>query len=423
MTPEISFDRTVITVNQDGVVHTLVEFEAPEAPAVQRPPIDVVFVIDNSGSMAGEPLHAVCEAVAQVIRHLGPDDRAGVVTFDNNAQLILPLGRHLDPSAQQRVRAIRAGGSTNLSAGWLMGSELLRTDQRDGAVRRLVVLTDGQVNEGIVDQDALATMVGGGRQIGVSTSCIGFSGHYQEELLGSLANAGGGNDYWCEGADAAARVFLGEFEGLASVVAQNVAITIHPTEAVAVVRVLNDFAVTELDDGAVRVDLGDAFGGERRSVLVAFHTRPQPIGGPVEVAKVHLTWVSTVDGFAAHEHVVPVTVTAGDSTTIDSGADPRVTEEVVLLDAAHQRREARRLADEGDFEGGMFHADLAMNLLSTLPSQATAYAQTVDEYDAISDHSWSSTHSKQAYSASRQMSRKRATQFRTETDEDQHDHH
>ena len=331
MKPELSFDKTVTTVKQGDHVHTLVELTAPPAPEMERPPIDVVFVIDRSGSMSGEPIVAVREAVAGVLRQMGPNDQAGVVAFDTDASMVLPLGRHDSDKSQQRVLRMQTGSSTNMSGGWLMGHEMLRGDQSADRIRRIVVLTDGFVNQGIVSEDELATMVSIGRQSGITTSFIGFSANYQEELLGVLANAGGGNDYWCESADPATRVFQREFDGLASVVAQNVAVIIEPTEAVAVVGILNDFRVTELDNGALRVDLGDAFGDETRSVVVGFHLRPHSTAGTVEVATLRLSWVATAEGFAAHNVSIPITVTAGEAGMIDNGADPRVQAEVTLL--------------------------------------------------------------------------------------------
>ncbi|MGA1074132.1 MAG: vWA domain-containing protein [Ilumatobacteraceae bacterium] len=411
MEPRIAFDRSVVTINQDGLVHTLVEFTAPDAPAVERPPIDVAFVIDRSGSMEGQPLRSVCDAVADVLRRLGPDDRAAVVTFDNSASLVLDLGRHVGPDAAALVRSITPGGSTNLSAGWLLGHQILRDHHRDGAVRRVVVLTDGHVNQGVVDADELASLVVGGRGSGVSSSFIGFAEGFQEELLGTLANAGGGNDYWCASSDAAAQVFLTEFDGLGRVVAQNVSVVVRPTPAVAAMRVLNDFHTTELADGGLRIDLGDAFGGEERSVLVAFHTRPQPAGGTVEVAEVRLSWVSTVDGFAAHEQVVPVTVTAGEPGTIDSGADPRVTNEVVLLEAARERREYRRLADQGDFDGAERLARSVVDRLSELPGEGDAVQMAAQDLDGLRSRRWSVKQSKRAYTTSRASSRKREASF------------
>ena len=412
MKPEVSFDKTVTTVKQGDLVHTMVEIAAPPSPEMERSPIDVVFVIDRSGSMSGEPIVAVREAVAGVLRQMGPNDRAGVVAFDTDASMVLPLGRHDNKKSQQRVLQMSTGASTNMSAGWLMGHEMLRSDCGDDRIRRIVVLTDGYVNQGITGEDELATMVSIGRNSGITTSLIGFSTDYQEELLGTLANAGGGNDYWCESADPAARVFQREFDGLAAVVAQNIAITIEPTDVVAVAGILNDFRVTELDNGALRVDLGDAFGGETRSVVIGFHLRPHSAVGVVDVASLRMSWISTTEGFAAHNVTVPINVTAAEAGMVDSGADPRVQAEVTLLEAAKDRRESRRLANEGDFTESIKHAQKAVDKLQALPEHESALEQARQELNAMLDRSWDEQMSKQSFTSSREMSRKRLSQFR-----------
>ncbi|MGA0971657.1 MAG: vWA domain-containing protein [Ilumatobacteraceae bacterium] len=420
MQPRLSFDRTVITTNTDEQVHTLVEFTAPAAQPIDRPAIDVVFVIDRSGSMSGAPLAAVKQAVHDVIRHLGNNDRCAVVTFGSDSETVIGLDRHTDQAALQAVRNIECDGMTNLSSGWLRAVDILNGDPRPDTLRRIVVLTDGHVNRGITEHDDLGDMVTRGRGNSITTSLIGFADGYDEELVGALANAGGGNDYWCEGADAAGAVFDTEFDGLGRVVAQNVTIEVRPTPAVAVAGVMNDFAVTPLSDPAFRVDLGDAYGDETRSVLLAFNTRPQPAGGTVEVAQLTLSWVDVTSDFAAHTVTVPITVTAGASGTTDSGADPRVVDEVRILEAARDRREARRLADDGDTDAARRLLNRASDGLASVSGFASRTARTEirEDLDALEANAWSGMHSKRAYSTTREMSRKRSSSFRNAQPDD-----
>ena len=96
MQPTVKFDRQLVTVLVDEVVHVMLELTAPPAEPIQRPPVDVVVVLDRSGSMSGAPLEAVTAATAQLLRLAGPDDRLGVVAFDSEAMLVLGLDRH-DP--------------------------------------------------------------------------------------------------------------------------------------------------------------------------------------------------------------------------------------------------------------------------------------------------------------------------------------
>jgi Ca-activated chloride channel family protein len=351
MEPKIAMDHTVVAEHlHDEVVHVMVEIEAPEAPALERAPLDVVIVLDRSGSMSGAPIKAVTEATADVLRLAHPDDRIAVVTFDDDIDVALPLDHAHGDQGQAIVRAIRTGGSTNLSGGWLKALEILNGSLRDGALRRIIVLTDGHANAGISDEDALAELVGTGRQQSITTSFIGFSDGFDEDMLLKLSDAGSGNNYYCEGADQASAVFTTEFNGLASVVAQNISVEIVPTSAVAAVTPLNDFPSVALPNGGRQVTIGDAYGGEKRRLVLAFNLRPQTNHGPLDIAEITLRWTSVVGSVEMHTITIPVAITVGALGTHDAGADPRVRDEVIVLQAAQERRQARNLANSGDFD-------------------------------------------------------------------------
>lgn len=412
MKPNVAFDRTIIVNADNEVVHVLLELTAPEAPAVGRAPLDVALVIDRSGSMGGGKLEAVTAAVARLIRQAGADDRIGVVAFDNDINTVLPLDRHTTPEAVDKVLALRPGGSTNLSGGWFAGRQMLADSLREGAVRRIVVLTDGHANAGVVGTDPLADMVSGGRVDSISTSFIGFGDGYDEGLLAALADSGSGNDYFCADADQAAAVFTDELGGLARVVAQNITVDVLPTAAVAVAGQLNDYPVDSLDSsGAVRLSIGDAFGGEVRPLVLAFHLRPLQPSGSIDVAQIVLRWVATTDGFVAHEVTVPITVTSGAPGTHDAGADPRVVEQVTVLAAARRRQEARRLADQERFEEAERAMHESMRLLAQTTVPADELALVEHEIRQIRDRRWDGFASKSAFSASREAMRSRRKRY------------
>ena len=408
MKPTVKFDRTLVAVLVDEVVHVLLELAAPPAEPVERAPLDVVVVLDRSGSMSGEPLESVTAATAQLLRLAGPDDRLAVVAFDSDVQLVLPLAHHQPDVAARTVQAIQPGGSTNLSGGWLKGLELLTSAPRPEALRRIVVLTDGHANAGITGADHLVPLIKSGYGHGVTTSCIGFGDGHDEQLLAALADGGMGNDYWCAGPDQAAQVFADEFGGLASVVAQNVSVEITPSTAVAATAVLNEFPITELEHG-LQVALGDAFGGERRKLVAQFHLRPITADGPIDVATLTIRWAATTGDVALHTVTMPVVVTAGNGT--DQGADPEVIEEVLRLQVAKHRRDARAAAERGDH-------DTASRLLASgadLLARTSAPPSEIDElrHDsfALSEGMWSAIDAKRQFSRSRSTSKGRRTDY------------
>jgi Ca-activated chloride channel family protein len=412
MQPQISFDRTVITTRNDEVVNVLIELTAPPAPEIERKPLDIVLVLDRSGSMGGQPLDSVTKAAAQLLRLVGASDRIGVVAFDDEVDLVLPLGQHNPTSAGRTVRAITAGGSTNLSGGWLKGLEMLLTDVREDALRRIIVLTDGHANAGITTPDELLALIGGGRARDVSTSCIGFGDGYDERLLAGLADAGRGNDYWCAGPDQAAAVFADEFAGLASVVAQNVSVEIKPSAAVAVAKVLNEFPITDLASGGVQVALGDAYGGETRKVVARFNLRPVAEDGALDVATLTFRWASTVGEVSLHTVTVPVQVTVGDEGAQDPDADPRVHEEVLVLEVARTRREARDAAEIGDYQAASALLRESATTLASMfaPPQGDLEDLRLD-VQRLESGRWDAASSKKLFSRSRSSSRGRKTNY------------
>lgn len=417
MKPSIKFDRTLVTVLVDEVVHVMLELTAPDATQVERAPLDVVIVLDRSGSMSGAPLESVTAATAHLLRLAGTDDRVAVVAFDGEVQLVLPLAHHEPDSASRAVRAIQAGGSTNLSGGWLKGLEMLTSAPRADALRRIIVLTDGHANEGITGADQLVPLIKSGYGRGVTTSCIGFGDGHDERLLAALADGGMGNDYWCAGPDQAAQVFADEFGGLASVVAQNVSVEITPSAAVAAMAVLNEFPITPLADDAVQVALGDAYGGERRKLVAKFHLRPVTTPGPIDVATLTIRWAATTGDVALHTVTVPVVVTAGSGA--DPGADAEVTEEVVRLVVAKNRREARDAAERGNYRS----ASLLLSTSATLLNPAMAMPGEIDELRRnaaeLDEGVWSPAASKRQFSRSRSTHKGRRTDYEAAMDPDQ----
>lgn len=410
MKPTLKFDRTLVTVLVDEVVHVLLELAAPPAAPSQRPPLDVVVALDRSGSMSGAPLEAVTAATAHLLRLAGPHDRIGVVAFDDQVQLVLPLGHHAADAAASTVLALDAGGMTNLSGGWLKGLEMLAGPPRKGALRRVVVLTDGHANAGITEPDELATFVRGAAAEGVSTSCIGFADGYDEHLLAALADAGAGNDYWCDGPDQAAGVFAAEFGGLASVVAQNVSVEVRPSPLVAATAVLNEFPITEVP-GGVQVAMGDAYGGEHRKLVAKFHLRPAQAAGPIHVADLVLRWAAVADGVALHTVTVPVTVTAGDADALDPGADSGVREEVLRLEVAKHRRAASDAARQGDFSVAADLLRAGASLMSAVPGAAATVDELTKDAAALDARTWTEADAKRTFSRARSTSSGRRADF------------
>jgi len=165
--------------------------------------------------MAGDKLEAARRTAVAVAEALGPRDRLTVVAFAGDARLLLdarPMDQAGRRAAVRAIGTLRAGGNTDLFAGWLLAAEhvAIAMAAEAGAAHRLLVLSDGETNQGITDRAELAGHAGELLRRGIVTSCVGIGDGYDEELLGAIAEAGGGRLHDAGAAHEIAEVVLGE---------------------------------------------------------------------------------------------------------------------------------------------------------------------------------------------------------------------
>jgi uncharacterized protein YegL len=106
--------------------------------------VDAVLVLDTSSSMEGEQIEAAKAAAMVFVEAMDlPEDRVGVVAFADTAQLVSPLTS--DESAlRTAIGALALSRGTRIDRGLEAAQDLFhQTPPRDGAVRVLVLLTDG----------------------------------------------------------------------------------------------------------------------------------------------------------------------------------------------------------------------------------------------------------------------------------------
>jgi len=350
MHTNIRFDHQLLAVEGEHDVHCMLELDAPAAPPTDRAPLHLALVVDRSGSMQGDKLAAARDAARFLASHLRPTDELALVAFDDEVELVAPLAPADPARLAAAIATIDARGLTNLSGGWLKGLEELNRASGDG-VRRVLLLTDGQANEGITDRTQLEQIAAGTRAR-AGTTTVGFGEGFDEELLTAIAEHSNGNTYFAASPEDAPGIFAEEFEGLATLVAQNVSVEIRPAESVELLGVLNDYPIVEVPGGA-QAQLGDAFGGERRRLVFAMHVPQLAALGPARIADVVLRYVAVGDEVAAHELTLPVTVNlvSADEAAV-AELDAEVNDEIWLLRAARARNEAIADFDDGDYEAG-----------------------------------------------------------------------
>ncbi|WGD52266.1 marine proteobacterial sortase target protein [Bradyrhizobium sp. CB1650] len=133
-----------------GDADYLLAFVTPPAvdQAAQKPlPREVVFVIDNSGSMGGTSIVQAKASLLYALGRLQPSDRFNVIRFDDTMDVLFPTSVPADPvhvgEATSFVGALQARGGTEMVPA--MRAALTDRLGETNMVRQVVFLTDGAI--------------------------------------------------------------------------------------------------------------------------------------------------------------------------------------------------------------------------------------------------------------------------------------
>jgi Ca-activated chloride channel family protein len=308
-------DRKLIRTTARSRRFVRVEITAPEAPRrVDRIPVNLAFVIDRSGSMGGDKIRKAREAAIQGIRALRPEDRFAVVAYDDHVDVVVPSSLatpEARAAAEERIAGIGDRGSTDLHAGWLAGCEEIGRTLRDDAVGRCLLLTDGLANVGITAHHEIVARAAALRQRRITTSAFGVGSDFDEGLLAQIAEAGGGNFHFIEGASQIPDFIGAEVGEALAITARDVVLVVEAGEG-ALVESLNDFPCARQGD-SWRIELGSMVGGQMldpvlcltlpggtkgatREVRVRVEDREGALGAPS--ASVSFTWAGRAESDA-----------------------------------------------------------------------------------------------------------------------------
>jgi Ca-activated chloride channel family protein len=332
-------------------VRVLLRLDGEVPRRANRVPLNLSIVLDRSGSMSGDKLQAARDAAVQLVRRLWPADLVSVVAYDDSVWVVAPPSRGSDaPDLARRIGQIEAGGMTNLSGGWLKGHELTAGARHGGPneLSRVLLLTDGLANQGIIDPATLAGLLRTAAREGVSTTTIGFGEDFDERLLRTLADAGGGNTYYIERSDQAVGIFEEEIEGLLSLSAQNVAVEVRVAADARVARVHHSYPSRQTSQG-LRLELGDLYAREPRMLLLELETSGPAGADQLELGTLVIRGdVLTLDGEVERREIqCPVRVLPGAGPKVE----PEVRREMLLIETARAREEALERERRGDYHG------------------------------------------------------------------------
>ena len=204
--------------------------QAKEIDFSRRPPSNLVFLLDISGSMySDDKLPLVQKSFTMLAENLTQKDRVSIVTYAGYESVVLD-GVSGDQTA--RIAAalddLEAGGSTAGAAGIEKAYELARKNYISGGNNRVILATDGDLNVGISSEGELTRLIQEKKKDGVHLSVIGVgTGNLKDNKMEALADNGDGNYNYIDSIFEAKKVLVDEMGGTLVTVAKDVKIQVE----------------------------------------------------------------------------------------------------------------------------------------------------------------------------------------------------
>lgn len=349
---DFTTSRIAAGAHDENVVVTIT---APTAVTVTRPLLSVAIVIDRSGSMAGAPIENAKAAASRLVGALRPDDAFSVITYSTGRQIVMSMSRASDANktaARDAIARIYDDGGTCISCGIAAADEQLATTTIEQGVRRIVLISDGQANEGIRDRDELAHFTADLAAHGTSLTAVGVGLDFDELTMQRLAAVGHGNYYFVENTQHLSAMFAKELDGLSQIAITDARLTIDDPRG----EVLEAYGYQIDRVGSVAtISVSDLGVGETRKVVLRVHlprvasttTFGVALGYrdmlTAQVGEAHATAVATL---ASSAHEVEASVLPYAAQAVEEALSARALEEAANAYETKGYAAAREVLDQ-----------------------------------------------------------------------------
>lgn len=268
-----SLSQTKFVQGGSGQTTIEVDIDSPAAQAAaDRKPTDFVVVLDRSGSMSADNrLPYAKSAIHELINRLQEGDRLGLVTFDQSAEVAIPLSpvtEAFKSSAGRTVDQISLGGSTNISEALAEANRQIAAVE-PGRVRKILLLSDGEANVGTIDPDGLGKLAHEISDHSVVLSTIGMGLGFNERTMSLIADRGMGNYGYLENLEKLGTILARDIDSTRAVYAQASRVDLFVPAGASIVDAGGyPFSAIAGASNGYRIESGQLAGAARKSFFV-----------------------------------------------------------------------------------------------------------------------------------------------------------
>ena len=207
-----------------------VSLQAYKSNMADLPPLNLVFLLDVSGSMGNpDKLPLMQKSFNLLVDQLRPQDHVSIVVYAGDSGVTLePTAGDQKQTIINAINQLRSGGSTHGSAGIHLAYELAQANFDKDSINRVIIGTDGDFNVGTVGIDSLKDLIESKRESGVFLNVLGFgTGNYNDHLMEELSNHGNGVAYYIDSYQEARKIFSEQLTATLQTVAKDVKIQVE----------------------------------------------------------------------------------------------------------------------------------------------------------------------------------------------------
>src|SRR5450759_897521 len=220
-----------VLVQDRSAVFVQLGFSSGLDPATfRRSPLNLSVVVDRSGSMSGDKLNSVKQALGHLIDQLGASDRLSIVLFDDRVDIWVKPTLVTDPnSLKAAVARIAARGATNMAEGLRAGTSLVQENSgQSGVSDRVMVFTDALTNTGDTDQSTFIQIAASNAAQNIGITLFGVGTDLNQDLVLAITGFRGGNYFFLNDANKIATVFDTDFDYLVTPLAYDLQFQLRP---------------------------------------------------------------------------------------------------------------------------------------------------------------------------------------------------
>ena len=350
--------------------------DVPEARPETRPAMEVILVVDTSGSMAGSKIESARAAATTLVRSLKDGDIVALDAFSDEANTLVPptrLDMHTRQEILRQIASLVPKGSTNMFSGLNLAESQMAGAPASHPLRRVVMISDGIANVGPSSPDVLGSVAERGLRFRAQVTSFGVGTDYDERTLNALSVRSNGRLFHIGEPREMQGILKNELALLDATMASDSFVEVMPAPGVQLIGA--DGLRTEMRDGAMRIPLGALHAGQHREALVRVRiTDPSAFEGHSRsLASVRLRFRDAAEGDLERvQEVVARTQLTNDDGAIARSVNSRTKAIVAIMDASKTQMEAAQRINDGNFGDADKELEKAQKTLSAQAAVVTA---------------------------------------------------